>query len=92
MHREGRGDELSLPLEKEPEEEDAGHAQKCHPGDLADLKVWWPGEKGRRSQQGVNTHISLLYPGPPTSSPGVLWGQGLLLPGAGPPFASSLPP
>jgi hypothetical protein len=97
VYREGQGDELRLPLGKESEEEDAGHAQKrealkCHPGDPVDLRVWWPGKKGRRSRQGVNTHISLLYPGPPTSSPGVLWGQGLSLPRAGLPFASpSLP-
>lgn len=92
MHTEGRGGELRFPLGKDPEEEDAEHAQKCHPGDRADLRVWWPGNKGRRVTAGMNTHKSLLYPGPPTSSPGVLQGQGLSLPRAGPLSASpSLP-
>lgn len=93
MHRAGQGGELRLPRGKDPEEEDAEHAQKCHPGDQADLRVWWwSGKKGRRSLQGVNTHINHLYPGPPTSSPGVLRGQGLWLPRAGPLLASSLLP
>lgn len=66
MHRAGQGGELRLPRGKDPEEEDAEHAQKCHPGDQADLRVWWWS--------------------------GVLWGQGLSLPRAGPLLASSLLP
>lgn len=39
VHREGREGVLRPPLGKEPEEEDAGHAQECHPGDLADPRA-----------------------------------------------------
>lgn len=71
VHREGRGDELRFPLGKVPEEEDAEHVQKCHPGDRADLRVWWPGNKGRRVTAGRDHPCKSL----PRSSHLFTWGS-----------------
>lgn len=48
MHREGQGGVLRCLLGMDPEGEDAGHPQKCHPGDLTGPRALRPRGKGRR--------------------------------------------
>lgn len=48
VHREGQGGVLRCLLGMDPEWEDAGHPQQCHPGDLTGPRALRPRGKGRK--------------------------------------------